>query len=127
MQGRQGGHRPGSGAGGHSQRGDGVAADAAAWGVQCGSPSACSARFSSPCPTSSSEEFARAKEAQARCQSAHPLETEKRYGDSTAFESEIWESCRCEERSAEVAEYEKCANAAPRQISARMPKRRSKL
>jgi len=37
------------------------------------------------------------------------------------------ESCRCEERSAEVAEYEECANAAPRQISARMPKRRSKL
>ena len=30
----------------------------------------------------------RAKEAQARCQSAHPLETEKR-SDSTAFESEI--------------------------------------
>ena len=24
------------------------------------------------------------------------------------------ESCRCEERSAEVAEYEECANAAPR-------------
>ena len=37
------------------------------------------------------------------------------------------ESCRCEERSAEVAEHEECANAAPRQISARMPKRRSKL
>ena len=37
------------------------------------------------------------------------------------------ESYRCEERSAAVAEYEECANAAPRQISARMPKRRSKL
>ena len=30
-------------------------------------------------------------------------------------------------RGAAVAEYEECANAAPRQISARMPKRRSKL
>ena len=37
------------------------------------------------------------------------------------------ESYRCEERNAEVAEYEECANAAPRQNSARMPKRRSKL
>ena len=35
------------------------------------------------------------------------------------------ESYRCEERSAVVAEYEECADAAPRQISARMPKRRS--
>ena len=35
------------------------------------------------------------------------------------------ESYRCEERSAEVAEHEECANA--RQISVRMPKRRSKL
>ena len=86
MQGRAG--RPGSGAGGQCQRGDGLAADAAAWGVQRGSPSACSAHFRSPCPTSSSEELAQAKKAQARCQSAHPLETEKR-SDSTAFESEI--------------------------------------
>ena len=39
---------------------------------------------------------------------------------------EVGDSYRCEERS-EVAEYEKCANAAPRQISARMAKRRSKL
>ena len=37
------------------------------------------------------------------------------------------ESYRREERSAEVAEYEECANPAPRQNSARMPKRRSKL
>jgi len=37
------------------------------------------------------------------------------------------DSYRREERSAEVAEYEECANPAPRQISARMPKRRSKL
>ena len=65
-----------------------MAADAAAWGVQCGSSSACSARSSSPSPTSSSEELAQAKEAQARCQSAHPLGTEKR-SDSTAFQSEI--------------------------------------
>ena len=36
------------------------------------------------------------------------------------------ESYRCEERSAEVAEYEESANAVPRQSSARMPKRRSK-
>ena len=36
------------------------------------------------------------------------------------------ESYRCEERSAEVAVYEECANAAPRQSSARMPKMRSK-
>ena len=36
-------------------------------------------------------------------------------------------SYRCEERSAAVAEYEECANAAPRQNSARMPKRRSEL
>ena len=35
------------------------------------------------------------------------------------------ESYHCEERSAVVAEYEECADAAPRQISARMPKRRS--
>jgi len=37
------------------------------------------------------------------------------------------ESYHREERSAEVAEYEECANPAPRQNSARMPKRRGKL
>ena len=40
---------------------------------------------------------------------------------------EVGDSCQCEERSAEVAEYEESANAVPRQSSARMPKRRSKL
>ena len=39
---------------------------------------------------------------------------------------EVGDSCHCEERSAEVAEYEESANAVPRQSSARMPKRRSK-
>ena len=38
----------------------------------------------------------------------------------------VGDSCHCEERSAEVAEYEESANAVPRQSSARMPKRRSK-
>ena len=38
---------------------------------------------------------------------------------------EVGDSCHCEERSAEVAEYEESANAVPRQSSARMPKRRS--
>ena len=37
---------------------------------------------------------------------------------------EVGDSYHCEERSAEVAEYEESANAAP--SSARMPKRRSK-